>query len=208
MKNDVLNYISYGMYVVGCNNNKKYGGCVINTFQQVTNNGIISINVNKNNATNKTIEKTHKFSVSILSEEIDRNVIATFGYSSSKDTNKFENIEFEIVEEVPILKNNICGYLICEVIDIIDCNTHNMILAKIIRKEVKAANQTPMTYKFYHEVIKGKAPKSAPTYIEEEINENEYICDICGYVHKKEVPDDFICPICGADKTHFKKKKD
>ena len=67
-----------------------------------------------------------------------------------------------------------------------------------------------MTYKYYHEVIKGKAPKKAPTYIEEETtstdNEEVWVCDICGYKHKGPLPDNFKCPICGADKSHFKNK--
>ncbi len=38
----------------------------------------------------------------------------------------------------------------------------------------------------------------------------EYICTVCGYVHKAEgeLPDDFKCPICGAGKDAFKLKED
>lgn len=32
----------------------------------------------------------------------------------------------------------------------------------------------------------------------------EYVCTVCGYVHKGELPDDFRCPICGAGKDAFK----
>ena len=67
-----------------------------------------------------------------------------------------------------------------------------------------------MTYKYYHEVIKGNAPKNAPTYQEIEKNISDktiYICEICGYVHEGELPDDFICPICGAEKKYFRKNK-
>lgn len=31
----------------------------------------------------------------------------------------------------------------------------------------------------------------------------EYICTVCGYVHKGEMPDDFRCPVCGAGKEAF-----
>ncbi len=36
----------------------------------------------------------------------------------------------------------------------------------------------------------------------------EYICTVCGYVHKTEgeLPDDFVCPVCGAGKDAFKLK--
>ena len=37
----------------------------------------------------------------------------------------------------------------------------------------------------------------------------EYICTVCGYVHKteRELSDDFKCPICGAGKDAFKLKE-
>ena len=44
--------------------------------------------------------------------------------------------------------------------------THTVFLGEV----TDAGNlkkETPMTYKYYHEVVKGKAPKNAPTYIEE-----------------------------------------
>ncbi len=38
----------------------------------------------------------------------------------------------------------------------------------------------------------------------------EYICTVCGYVHKTdgELPDDFKCPLCGAGKAAFVLKED
>ncbi len=38
----------------------------------------------------------------------------------------------------------------------------------------------------------------------------EYICTVCGYVHKTdgELPDDFKCPLCGAGKDAFVLKED
>ena len=32
----------------------------------------------------------------------------------------------------------------------------------------------------------------------------EYICTVCGYVHKGELPDGFRCPVCGAGKEAFR----
>lgn len=206
MNNDVFKYITYGMYIVGFNNDSKYGGCVINTFSQVTSDGVISINLNKDNYTNEVIRKTKKFSISILSREIDRNIISVFGFSSSKDVDKFKDVSFEVIDDLPVLKDNICGYILCSVIDIIDCGSHDIILAKILKSDVSDSKSVAMTYKYYHEVIKGSIPKKAPTYIEEETLDNEFVCDICGYVVKGEISDDFICPICGANRSHFKKK--
>lgn len=82
----ILQDISYGMYLITTKYNDKKIGCIINTLTQVTSeNPIISINLNKNNNTNKGIKHNQTFAVSILSENTPQSLISTFGYSSSKD---------------------------------------------------------------------------------------------------------------------------
>lgn len=34
----------------------------------------------------------------------------------------------------------------------------------------------------------------------------EYICTVCGYIHKGELPEDFVCPVCGAGREAFRKR--
>ena len=39
---------------------------------------------------------------------------------------------------------------------------------------------------YYHDVVKGKAPKNAPTYVEEIMEKSEanrYKCLLCGYIY-------------------------
>ena len=202
MDKNIFRDISYGMYVVTTQN----AGCIINTMTQITSeNPIISISLNKNNYTNEQIKNENKFAVSIISEKTNPNLISVFGFSSSKENNKFKNFEYEEINNIKVLKENTTGYLICEVVDIIDCETHDIFLGRVIETK-KENDNIPMTYKYYHEVVKGKAPKNAPTYIEEKVEDDVYVCDICGYQHKGEVKEGFICPICGVDHTHFKKK--
>ena len=198
MDKKIFRDISYGMYVVS----SKDSGCIINTLTQITSeNPVITISLNKENYTNEVIKKENTFIVSILSENTNKNIISTFGFQSSKDIDKFKDFEYEIVNNTKVLKDTI-GYLVCEVINIVDSGTHDIFIGKVI--DTKKSNEaTPMTYKYYHEVIRGKAPSKAPTYVEE--SEEGYVCDVCGYVHKKELTDDFVCPICGVDRSHFKK---
>ena len=199
MDKKIFRDISYGMYVVS----SKDSGCIINTLTQVTSeNPVITISLNKENYTNEVIKKEKTFIVSILSESIDKNIISTFGFQSSKDVDKFKDFEYETINNTKVLKD-VIGYLVCEVINIVDSGTHDIFIARVIDTK-KNNDNTPMTYKYYHEVIKGKAPAKAPTYVEEK--EEGYVCDVCGYVHKGPLTDDFVCPICGVDVTHFKKK--
>ena len=171
MDKNLLRDITYGMYVVTTSN----AGCIINTMTQITSeNPIISISINKNNFTNEKLKEERNFAVSIISEKTNPNLISVFGFSSSKDKDKFETFDYEKINNIKVLKEETTGYLICEVIDIIDCETHDIFLGRVIDMK-KTNDNTPMTYKYYHEVVKGKAPKNAPTYIEEKVEEDVYV---------------------------------
>lgn len=206
MDNKIFRDISYGMYLVTATDERKVG-CIINTLTQVTSkNPIVSICLNKENYTNEIIKKTKKFAVNILSSEIDKNIIATFGFKSSKDTDKFKDLAYELKDNLAILEKGICGYLICEVIDVIDVETHDIFLARVV-SSAKTSDIMPITYKYYHEVIKGSSPKKAPTYIEEEPETSSstetWVCSVCGYAHQGPIDDNFVCPICSADRKMF-----
>lgn len=220
MNVNALNKLSYGMYVIATKYNNRNIGCFVNTVTQITaENPIISVSINKQNYTNEALKIGTKFSVSILSEKTDSKVIGGFGFISSRDTDKFEKIKYIIKEEIPIIDEHTCGYLICEVINIIDAETHNIFLARVLDAEELEKDAIPMTYEYYHKVIKGKAPKTAPTYIEEEVESTmnnefaKYKCKICGHIYDEEkegvkfedLPDDWVCPLCRVPKTMFEK---
>ncbi|MDD5888328.1 MAG: flavin reductase [bacterium] len=210
----VFRDISYGMYLVTTKNIKN-SGCIINTLTQITSiNPLISISLNKNNNTNQEIKQSKRFAVSIISENTPNDIITTFGYKSSKEINKFANIQEEEIASLPVITNNMCGYLICEVVDIIDCETHDLFIARVLETK-KLSEEKAMTYKYYHEVRKGTSPKNAPTFIDELKNTDSYRCTVCGYIYDntkekvkfEDLPDDWVCPICGEPKSKFEKIK-
>ena len=205
MDKEIFKNISYGMYIVSTKLDKPVG-CVINTLTQITSdNPIISISLNKENYTNEIIKKTKTFSISILNEDINPSIISKFGFNSSKEVDKFANLDYELINNIPVLKEGSSGYLICEVINIIDAETHDIFIARV--KDTKKLNDnTPMTYKYYHEVIKGSSSRKAPTYIEKKNDHEVWECLMCGYIFEGDIPDDFVCPICGATKDSFIKK--
>ena len=209
MDKKILRDLSYGVYVVTTKKDNKNVGCICNSIMQITSDKI-AISVNHDNYTNSSITKSNKFAVSILSKNADLSIIGMFGYNSSKDIDKFKDIDYEIINDVPIIINSI-GYIICDVTDKMETETHTIFLGKI--SDCKKNNdETPMTYSYYHNELKGKTPKNAPTYMEEEItkvqNKNTFVCTVCGYKYETdldELPEDFKCPICGKGKEYFKK---
>lgn len=204
MDKNILRNLSYGMYVIGAKDTKNVG-CVVNTVVQITSDPItIAVSINHDNYTNEIITKTNKFSVSILDEKVNPEIIGTFGYKSSRDIDKYNNLDYEEVENLPILKNT-CGNIICNVIEKIETSTHTIFVGEVTNM-INYNSKTPMTYKYYHEVLKGKSPKNAPTYQKEETKKTVWKCSVCGYeVERENLDEDFICPICGEKVEIFNK---
>lgn len=206
MDNNVLKNLSYGMYIIGSKEEKNVG-CIVNTVAQITNNPkTIAVSINHDNYTNKIIKKSKKFSISILDENTNPEIIGTFGYKTSKEIDKYHNIETELLEGLPVLKNS-CGNIICKVIDTMETNTHTVFLGEVIAMN-NYNEEKPMTYKYYRDILKLKSPKKAPTYIEEKVKvkNTKWKCSVCGHeIEIDNLPDDYVCPICKQPKSEFKR---
>ena len=215
MDKKVLRNLSYGVYVVTSRDKDKNVGCIANSIMQVTSNpSVIAVSINHDNYTNKVIKENNKFGVSILKETTDAKIIGTFGYKSSKDIDKFDGIKFKEILEIPVLENT-CGYMVCKVIDTMETSTHTIFLGEVINAD-DYSEENAMTYKYYHENLKGSSPKNAPTYeetstsqVDKESKKRKWRCSICGYIHEADdLPDDFKCPICGVGKECFELVED
>lgn len=206
MNTSILRDLSYGVYLIGSKKDGKTVGCIANSVMQITSNPAkIAISINVENYTNNAIEETNEFVCSILPENIDSNVIGTFGFKSSKDIDKYKEIKYTLKDGYPIVDGAI-GYIKCKVVDKLQVDTHTIFIGKVI-ESAKITDEEPMTYAYYHKVKKGKSPAKAPTYIEEkeEKGKKKYICTVCGYVYEAdELPKNFTCPICGVDRNMFK----
>ena len=203
----VLWNLSYGVYIVSSMDNDRPIGCVANSIMQLTHD-TIAVSLNHQNYTNEIVKKTKKLAVSILGTEVDENLIPTFGFCSSRDKNKFENVSYKIIDNLPVIESA-CGYITLEIVQEVELETHTLFIGKIIGGDI-LNNKTPMTYKYYHDVIKGRAPKTAPTYIEEKVvaDSEKYKCSICGYIYEGDINRenaDYVCPICKQPKSVFEK---
>lgn len=212
MDSNALYDITYGLYVVGCYSDDKPAGCIINTCFQVTSeNPSLAICLNKKNFTLDCIRKNPRFSISIISEDTDPMIISLFGFRSSRDADKYADFGYDELDGTPAVKGSFCGRLILDAVNFVDCGTHIIVIGKLVSSY--GGSGTPMTYAYYHNVIKGNAPKNAPTYRAEQPAASEsgkqdvrrFRCDVCGYVVESEndLPADFVCPVCGVDRSHF-----
>ena len=120
----VLFKLTYGLYVVGAMDGERPVGCVINTCFQVTSqNPILAISLNKNNYTLQAIQRSKRFSLSIIAEETDPTVIGTFGFCSSRDNDKYAEYGVEMAGGAPIVKGLFAGRLILDALNFVDNET-------------------------------------------------------------------------------------
>lgn len=163
MNKSALYQLSYGVYVVSTWDKGRATGCTANSAMQITSSpATIAVSINHDNYTNQCIQDTGKFAISILGEHTDPSVIGTFGFYSGRDTDKFEKVEPVMKEYMPVVPDA-CAYIVCNVIDKMETSSHTVFLGEVIDADVLKKDD-PMTYAYYHNVIKGKSPKNAPTY--------------------------------------------
>ena len=81
--------LSYGLFVLTAREDEKDNGCIINTaIQAASEPNQLSICVNKANYTHDMIQRTGKFTVSVLSQKAQFELFKHFGFQSGRDTNK------------------------------------------------------------------------------------------------------------------------
>lgn len=199
MKNKkITRKITQGMYVLTTID----GGCIVDAVTQISSgdNPLIAVSVMKSNYTNELLKKNKLFALSVLGKDVDGNIISTFGMHSTRDINKFEKINATEVEGVKIIDASL-GYMLCEIVDSIDNDTHTLFIGKLIEADV-FKDEEAMSYGFYQE------HKDDLIKVQTEKGKTAWICTVCGYVYYgEELPKNFKCPKCGVDASLFKKKE-
>jgi ferric-chelate reductase [NAD(P)H] len=160
-----LYQLSYGVYIVSSFMGGKPNGQIANTFFQVTAEPPrLAVCLNKENMTHSCVAKNGVFAVSILEQDTPFPFIGTFGFKSGKDTDKFDKVSFiKGVTGVPIVTDHALSYLEVKVMGSMDAGTHTLFVGDLVNAQMLKEG-TPLTYQYYHDVIKGKTPKTATTF--------------------------------------------
>ena len=203
--------LSYGLYVVSARSGEKKYGCIVNTLQQVTAEPpMLSVAVNKNSVTAKAILDSGRFCGTVLTETADLHLIGTFGFKNSEAVDKFAAFSTKEDESnIPYLTEHAAARYSCEVAGTLDLGTHILIIGKVTEAEI-LSDEPVMTYDYYHRVVKGGTPPTAPSYkgniSHKPAQKAQWRCKICGYIYEGDpLPADFVCPICGQGADKFEK---
>ena len=196
--------LSYGLFVLTARDGEKDNGCIINTaIQAASEPNQLSICVNKANYTHDMIERTGKFTVSVLSEQADFKLFKHFGFQSGRDVDKFTNFTgcARGADGLYYITEGTNAYISVTVDKTVDLGSHTMFIGEIT--DMAVLSDTPSTtYEYYQNHIKPKLQAVGKT----DEGQTVWRCRICGYEYVgEEIPDDFICPICKHPASDFEK---
>lgn len=196
MKNiKITEKITQGMYVLTTNG----GGCIVDAVSQISSgdNPLITVSVMKKNNTNNLLKGNDKFVLSVIGKKVNSDIIKIFGFDSMRDVNKFEKVETQEINGINIIKDSL-GYMMCEIVDSIDNDTHTLFIGKLIEADIFCDDEA-MSYQYYQE------HKEELLQVTTEQGKTAWVCTICGYVcYYEELPNDYKCPICGVPRALFK----
>ena len=198
---NLLFKISHGLYLTGARdeNNRLIGSCIDAVMVVEVTPAQVLISMTKMSYTCQNILKTGILTLSVLPDDTSDTIIKLFGTTSSKNTDKWEKTDYELLDNLPILHKAVAGMLL-KVSSYQETATHYVFLCDVLR--IQGNNdKNPMIYANYQknkENIK--------------MSENEkWVCTICGYVYDgdipfEQLPEDWVCPLCGEPKSVFVKE--
>lgn len=204
MSNPLFN-IQYGLFVITAQDGKRDNGCISNTVAQMTvQPNRISVALNKSNLTTEFIQRSKRFTASILSEEADFDIFKHFGFQSGRTVDKFADFKDcrRVANGTFAITRGTNAFISAGVEQTIDLGTHLLFIGLVTEMEI-LSDVPSVTYNYYQSHIK---PQPQPVNQTPE-GKTIWRCSICGYEYEGEnLPDDFICPLCKHPASDFVKE--
>ena len=178
--------LSYGLFVLTAREDGKDNGCIINTaIQAASEPNQLSICVNKANYTHDMIQRTGKFTVSVLSQKAQFELFKHFGFQSGRDTNKFEAFEqcARGTNGIYYITEGTNAYISVTVNKTEDLGSHTMFIGEITDMEVLSnVPSVAYAYKMKYDAIKKKAGRKNCGQVDHNTGKRsiDVIGELCG----------------------------
>ena len=178
--------LSYGLFVLTAREDGKDNGCIINTaIQAASEPNQLSICVNKANYTHDMIQRTGKFTVSVLSQKAQFKLFKHFGFQSGRDTNKFEAFEqcARGTNGIYYITEGTNAYISVTVTKTEDLGSHTMFIGEITDMEVLSnVPSVAYAYKMKYDAIKKKAGRKNCGQVDHNAGKRsiDVIGELCG----------------------------
>lgn len=218
MDENALFKLTHGLYVLGTTDGSRFVGSIVDAVMQVAHKPfVLALSCGNQSYTKSCLHTSKEFSLSVLGKDTDPFIVANFGFQSSRDVNKWDNVDFEEQDGLPYLQNTLAG-IKCKIIQEIAFESNTLFLAEVLDCYVGTGDGEPLTYNDYRSYYKSGVIKvfneqkdrmKGKKMTEEKKNDGKkWVCTVCGYVYDGDVPfedlpEDWVCPLCGVDKSFF-----
>lgn len=158
-----LQYITYGLYIVSSADDTRQNGMIVNTvFQVSAEPARLAISVNKQSLTHELICKTRVFAAMPLMQETPFAFIGRFGFRTGRNFNKLDGISYQKGRlNCPLINEYTLSYIEVSVGKQVDLGTHTLFIGTVQDSGLFSPDKQPLTYAYYHTVLKGKTPPGA-----------------------------------------------
>jgi len=159
--NALATKLTYGLHVISVKDAEHGGrpaGFVIDAVCQLSmgEEPLVVFSVMNKNYSKDCIAKEGVFNFSILPVDVDPFIIANFGFQSSKDVSKWDNVEHEIKAGLPVLPSAI-SWAQFNVKDIRVLDTHTAFFCVPVEIEYLNKDKEPVRYADYFTKLKAPA---------------------------------------------------
>lgn len=172
MNIDALYKLTHGVYVLGADDSGRPVGSIVDAVMQVANKPLVlALSCHNASYTKSCIEKSGKFSLSVLGKQVDPFVVANFGFQSSRDNDKWDEVPYFIENGLPYLKNAL-ALMSCRVIDKQVFESNTMFTAEVTDCRITEEEAEPLTYSDYRSSFKNDVLKFLPNILKKKERNN------------------------------------
>ena len=166
---NALYKVSLGLYVLGANDEARPVGSIVDAVMIAANKPCaLALSCGNASYTKSCIEKTKHFSLSVLPKDIEPFAIANFGFQSSKNINKWDNVEYDTINGLPVLKNAL-AHITAKVLTSYPLESNTVFIAEIM-EAINVRDADNLLYEDYRNDFKHDVIKSFQHYMKEKAN--------------------------------------
>lgn len=149
MEIKALDKLTYGLYVLGVEGEKGFGGCIVDAVMQASmeENPVLLISLIKRNYSPECLKRTGEFTLSVLREDCDPLLIGLFGFQSARVADKWASAPHKLFHGLPVLSEGSAASVYGKVTEVKELSSHILFVCRV--EDAALGDGCPMVYADY-----------------------------------------------------------
>lgn len=161
--------VSLGLYVLGSKDGERPVGSIVDAVMIAANKPCaLAVSCGNSSYTKQCLEKCGMLSLSVLPKDTEPFVVANFGFQSSKNVNKWDNVKYSEISGLPVL-DSASAHITAKVVHQYPLESNTVFVAEII-DAVNLKDCSNLLYEDYRHSFKDEVIKSFQQFMKEKAN--------------------------------------